>query len=143
MAARLVLCVPIPLKDRRHRPLAKSRQRAALRRVLRALGSWFGSATALPSWGSWKEEPKGKLSIDPGQSVVLVLTDPGTLRRRRSALLRLLRQEGRFLEQEQMAVVAFRSTAGSILIRCVTSRSNAADGARRTPARRSRPKSSG
>lgn len=113
-----VLLVPVPLKDRDDRPLSRARRRAMLHRLLTVLGSWFGSATALPSWGSWKESPDGPLSIDRGQAVVLVLTTPAKYRRRRPALTTLLRRVGLALDQEQMAAIAFRSARGSLLIRC-------------------------
>jgi hypothetical protein len=116
----LVLIIPVPQKDRHGISIPKTRQRMVLRRLLAALGSWFGSATALPSWGSWKSESRAPLSIDPGQSVCLVLTTTGKFRRRRPALIRLLRREGAALDQEQMAAIAFKSARGSVLIRCRT-----------------------
>jgi hypothetical protein len=86
-----VLLVPIPLKDR---------------------------ATALPSWGSWKEEAGSPLSIDKGQLIVLVLTTMEKYRRHRSGVTRLLKRAGRALDQEQMAAIAFQSAKGSIVIPC-------------------------
>jgi hypothetical protein len=115
---RLVLVVPIPEKDREDRPVSRKRRQAVLKRLLKALGSWFGSATALPSWGSWKEGPDAPLSIDRGQAVVLVLTRAGQYRRRRAAMRRLLQAAGRELDQAQMAVIAFQAAKGSLLIRC-------------------------
>lgn len=116
----LVLLIPVPQKDRDGLVVSKSRQRQVLRRLLAALGSWFGSATALPSWGSWKSESRAPLSIDLGQSMCLVLTTTDKFRRRRPALIRLLRREGAALDQEQMAAIAFRSSRGTVLIRCRT-----------------------
>lgn len=116
--ARFVLLVPIPDKDRQDVPVSTARRRAVLKRLLTALGSWFGSATALPSWGSWKESPGARLSIDRGQAVVLVMTTPGKYRRYKPALTRLLQGAGLALDQEQMAVIAFQSAKGSLLIRC-------------------------
>ena len=115
---RIVLLVPIPGRDREERRLPAARRWAALKGLLKTLGAWFGSATAVPSWGSWKAGAADPVSIDARQAVVLVLTTPGKLRRRRPALSRLLRRVGRVLDQEQMAAIAFRSAKGSLLIRC-------------------------
>jgi hypothetical protein len=115
--ADLVLLIPVPQKDRNGASVPKALQKKVLRRLLAALGSMFGSATALPSWGSWKSESRAPLSIDPGQLMCLVLTTAGRFRRRRPALIRLLRREGAALDQEQMAAIAFRSARGSVLIR--------------------------
>lgn len=106
--------VPVPSQDRRRRPISKRRQR----RVLKSLGSLFGSATALPSWGSWKEGPRDRPSIDSGQIAVLILTTSGKYRRHRPRLIRTLLRAGNDLDQLQMAVIAFRSAKGAILIRC-------------------------
>jgi hypothetical protein len=117
---RFVLLVPVPERDREDRRLPAARRRAALKALLHSLGAWFGSATALPSWGSWKASAGDPVAIDARQAVVLVLTTPGKFRRRRPALTRLLRRLGRALDQEQMAAIAFRSAKGSLLIRCRT-----------------------
>lgn len=114
------MLVPIPERDREDRRLPAARRRRALGVLLKTLGAWFGSATAIPSWGSWKAGAEDPVSIDAGQAVVLVLTTPGKVRRRRPALTRLLRRLGRTLDQEQMATIAFRSAGGSLLVRCRT-----------------------
>ena len=118
MAGRIVLIVPIPLKDRHGRPVARGRRRAVLNRLLLKLGALFGSATGLPSWGSWKKDARTPVSLDRGQTVVLVLTTPGKLRRGRSRLTALLRAAGRELDQDQMAAIAFASARGTLLVRC-------------------------
>jgi hypothetical protein len=116
----MVLLVPIPQKDFDGIPIPRTRKLQAIHRLLVVFGAWYGSATALPSWGSWKSEPGAALSIDKGQSVLLVLTTPAKYRRHRSRLVRLLQREGRILKQEQMAAIAFKSVVGSVLIRCKT-----------------------
>ncbi|RPH36668.1 MAG: hypothetical protein EHM91_15780 [Planctomycetota bacterium] len=110
--------IPVPLKDRTGRPVRKSRRTAVLNRLLSSLGTWFGSATVLPSWGSWKEEAGSPLSIDKGQLIVLVMTNREKYRRHRSGVARLLKRAGRDLDQQQMAAIAFHSAKGSIVIQC-------------------------
>lgn len=114
----VVLLLPLPRKDRTLRPVPEARRRQVLNRILLALGRWFGSATSLPSWGSWKEAPDAALTLDKGQSVLLVLTTTGKVRRHRAALTKLLKRAGRDLNQEQMAVIAFPVAAGSVVLRC-------------------------
>lgn len=118
MKARVVLVIPVPGKDRNGRVVTARRRRPVVNALLLKLGAWFGSATLLPSWGSWKEAPDAPVSLDKGQAVVLVATDATSYRKRRPALERLLRRAGRALDQEQMAAIAFQPAKGSLLIRC-------------------------
>lgn len=118
MPPRMVIVVPLPAKDRDDRQLPGARQRAELKRLLRAFGSWFGSATALPSWGSWKASPRSPLTLDREQIALLVVTTPQRYREKRSRMKMLLRQVGMRLRQKEMAVIVFRQEKGMFLIPC-------------------------
>lgn len=115
---KVVLVIPLPAKDRDDRPVPPRRRKAAADQLLVKLGAWFGSATLLPSWGSWKSSSGAPLSVDKGQAVLLVVTDSTSYRRRRTSLERLLRRAGRALNQAEMAAIAFQPAKGSLLIRC-------------------------
>jgi hypothetical protein len=79
---RIVLVIPLPSKDVEDRIVSARRRKAAADQLLVKLGAWFGSATLLPSWGTWKSSPGSSLSIDKGQAVLLVVTDSTSYRRR-------------------------------------------------------------
>ena len=112
---KVSVAVPIASLDRRGRRLSSFRVKAAADLAMDAMTGYFGGATAMPAMGTWRDE-SGSVMHDKRQRVVVSMTTPSRLKRRRMQLEALADRIARFLDQEAVAVIVSRAETRGFLL---------------------------
>lgn len=110
-----VVAVPIPTRDRNGRPLPRKARSKAIAKVLKRFDELFGGAKEIASPGTYKAR-SGKTIVEEREPLVISMTTRRFYLRQKDEVEKLASQVGDELNQEAMAVVAFDSGEGVLLL---------------------------
>ncbi len=111
-----LVAVPIPRLNKEKKRLAKSKVNKATERLLKAFGEWFGGATTMPCLGTWEMLDGSGVAVDKNQTVVMAMTTRKQFQKFRRQIEQVVEEVGDLLEQEGMAVIAYPTAEGFLLL---------------------------
>ncbi len=111
-----VVAVPFPSLTRTNKAVSKRKLERATELLLKAFGEMFGGATAMPCLGTWEMLDGSGLAVDRGQTVVVSMTTREAFLKHRERVAGIVSEVGDLLDQEGMAVIAYSSADGFLLL---------------------------